>query len=275
MGMKIVENCYIEKYYKGKFAEVSKTDSKDPLMIEEEEDLVRFRFYDIEEVFINGKKISNVEFQKKYSGMYYFGERISSNDLFLTSSDDVIKKMQLDYLNRLGIDEAIFCEKSGEIIPVRNSNDRTIDEVRVEEITKNASVIFVNQKDFLNKITEVLQSHSNDVDVVVSESFYPIANVITGDEVDDEKVIIRTYDLYVNEYKVLSSSAIVSGNKMELENKDTYIRLSDAMDSVISLYQEFPYLEKMMYNFKLGLWKENKGMLIKNSGVKRRIKNTI
>ena len=75
--------------------------------------------------------------------------------------------------------------------------------------------------------------------------------------------IIRTYDLYVNKYKVLSSSAVINRNSMGLENIDTYIRLSDALELVMPLYQEYPYLEGIINSFILEF--SNKGESLINS----------
>lgn len=101
---------------------------------------------------------------------------------------------------------------------------------------KKANSIFINQREFLNRIVDLLEKYGNYVDIVMLESYCQLTDVITEDSVDDEHSIIRTYDLYVNEYKVLSSNAMVNKNNMELENTNTYIRLSDALESVKLLY---------------------------------------
>jgi len=269
--MEKVVRHYIEKFFNrnstglNRFeVKASVIDSRNPLMIEEEKSLIGFRFFDVEEVIYDRNALNHMETEKNYSGMYYFGERITCNDLVLASDGDIIKRMQFDYLNRLGIGEAIFCEKTGEIIYPIIFEDRTIDEVKMDEIMRNARIIFVNQREFINRIVELLEVHNNIVSVIVSEIYYPIADVLTFDEVDDVCAIIRTYDLYVDEYKVLSSSAIVNDDRMELENKDTYIRLSDALDTVGLLYQEFPYLRCAMNKFMVELWDNNKEMLMGN-----------
>lgn len=244
---------YVEKVYnistnngsKEKY-EIQKVDTKNPLMIEEEKDLIGFRFYDVDE---KGNKTD-------YSGMYYFGERITIKELILIDND-FIKQMQRDYLVRRGIEEAIFCENANRIICCIDSNDRTIDEVKLERIKEQARAIFINQREFLNRIIDLLEKYGNDVDIVMLERYYPIADVITEDDVDDVSSIIRTYDLYVNEYKVLSSSAIVNKNNMGLDNINTYIRLSDALETFESLYQEYPYLEVVINNFMLELSNNN------------------
>lgn len=236
---------YIEKYYSiGKRNEfnivTSKIDSVDPTMVIEEKDLVGFRFYDKEEDDTN------------YSSMYYFGEHLTITDLILTSKDDFIKGLQLDYLNRLGIEEAIFCSKSGVIIHQVNKNDKTLDEVKIEEVIKSSNGIFISQKDFIDRIVSSLEKHNNKVSMEVNDTLLPILDIITGDEdVDNTKVNIRTFDLYIDGYKIFTSSAV------KVEEYDPYIRLSDAINSISSLYQEFPHLKYMMNEFLLELWNNN------------------
>ena len=83
----------------------------------------------------------------------------------------------------------------------------------------------------------------------------PISDVLTGEEVDNDTDIVRTYDVYVDEYKLFSTMGIVHDDRLGLYDRDTYIRLSDAEELASSLYQEFPYLEGAMNNLKLSLAK--------------------
>lgn len=274
--MEKIFNHYVEKIFNfnvvsegGCYREISRVDSRNPLLIEEEKGLIGFRFFDMEERNTNECSFCDLECQLNYSGMYYFGERITYKSLDLVDGD-FLKKLQFDYLSRFDLEEAIFCGKTGKVISVIAPEDKTIEEVKNEEVSKKASTIFINQKQFFVKLEEVLQLHGNDVDVVVSDVIWPIADVITGDSIDDMSSIVRIYDLYVDEYKVLGSSAIVNDDRMGLFDKDTYIRLCDALNLVSSLYQEFPYLEKMMYDFKVKLWdKVREESIINNKCLKK------
>ena len=234
---------YIEKYYSiGKRNEFNivtiKIDSVDPTMVIEEKDLVGFRFYDKEGLI-----------ETNYSSMYYFGEHLSITDLLLTGKDDFIRGLQLNYLNRLGIEEAIFCEKSGEIIYPVNKNNKTLDEIKIEEVTKNANAIFISQKDFIDRIVSFLEKYNNKVSMEVTDIPTPILDIITGDDdVDNTKVNIRTYDLYIDGYKTYSLPAI------KVEEYEPCIKLGDAINSISTLYREFPYLKYMINNLLLELW---------------------
>ena len=63
-----------------------------------------------------------------------------------------------------------------------SEEDRTIDEVRIERLTREANTIFINQKDFVEGIAMVLEEKHNHVDIVVSDELTPISDVLTGEE---------------------------------------------------------------------------------------------
>ena len=231
---------------------VREVDCCDPLLIEEQKDLVGFCFFDVDVWFSGNAMLSTMG---SHSGMYYFGDRVTYESLVVGAEKDFLKKLQLDYLNRFGVEEAIFCENAGKVITSVNKEDRTIDEVRIERLTREANTIFINQKDFVEGIAMVLEEKHNHVDIVVSDELMPISDVLTGEEVDNETDIVRTYDVYVDEYKLFSTMGIVHDDRLGLYDRDTYIRLSDAEELASSLYQEFPYLEGAMNNLKLSLAK--------------------
>ena len=241
LGMKNVKKYYVEKYYNSAVSQELDSNIKiesvsdcNPLSVDEEKGLVGFRFF---EACLNGGDV--IPF-KNYSGMYYFGSRISYKDLVL-EQDDFIKRMQLDYLSRLGIEEAIFCEKAGKVISTISVSDKTIEEVRLERINEQVRNIDVNQKEFLNTLITTLEEHGNDVDIITSEVLEFLCDLEIDPEIDAIEAIIRTYDLYVNGYKAASTSAVVGDLKIGSYERETYFKLSDAVDMVSPLYQEYPY----------------------------------
>ena len=243
--VRISKHC-IEKFYNksGNSIKIGEIESRDPLVVEEEDGLFGFRFFDIEED--EKGSITN------YSGMYYFGQRISYKELTLDTDLDFIAQLQLEYLNKLGLDEAIFCKNTAKIITSIRDLDRTIDEVKVDELLKSASTIFISQQQFMSGLEELLVTYGNDVSVITSEEMVEICDRDYFLD-DDSDVIVRTYDLYVDEYKTISVRGIVAGNKMGVVGQDTYFRLSDAIGVISPLFQEYPYLEKAMQSLELSL----------------------
>ena len=229
----------------------------DPLLIEEKNDLLGFCFFEVDQCFSDDNMMSFSVIGER-SGMYYFGERVTLNGLLKDVENDFIKKLQLDYLNRFGIEEAIFCENAGKVITLLNKNDKTMNEVRVERLNSEANTVFINQKDFIEGIAIVLEENHNHIDIVVSDEEVFISDVLTGEDVDNETDIVRIYDVYADGYKLFSTMGIVHDDRLGLYDRDTYFRLSDAEVLVSSLYQEFPYLEMAMNKLKLGLAKDKK-----------------
>lgn len=256
---KVVRTLYVEKFFNrnefdgsGGF-EVYKVDSRDPLMIPEEKNLIGFRFFEVEEMTVDGNHKISLEPMKNYSGMYYFGERVTYKDLIGVADTDFLKRLQLDYLNRFEVEEAIFCENAGRVISCIAPEDKTIDEAKIERINEEANTIFINQKHFLEGVATLLEANHNNVDIVMSDVLSPIADCLTGEAVDDMGDVIRTYDVYINGYKSISSLGIVGDNRLGLYDRDTYFRLDTAETLIGSLYQEFPYLEGAMHDLKLAL----------------------
>ena len=224
----------------------------DPLLIEEQKDLIGFCFFEVDQWFSDDKSAS-FSVMGERTGMYYFGERVTLEALLKDADNDFIKKLQLDYLNRFGVEEAIFCENAGKVITSVNKNDRTIDEVRIERLNEEVNKVFINQKDFIEGLAMILEERKNHVDIVVSDEKIPICDCLTGEEVDNETDIVRKYDVYVSEYKLFSTMGIIHDDRLGLYDRDTYFRLSDAEKLASSLYQEFPYLEGAMNRLKLAL----------------------
>lgn len=257
--MKRTVTHYVEKIYNRSQIdanggrEVCRVESRDPLMIDEEKDLIGFRFFDVKKTKHDDNHKDDFGPLTNYSGMFYFGERVAYRDLIFAADGDFIKKLQLDYMNRFELSEAIFCEKSGRVISCINEDDKTIEEVKIERVNEQANAIFISQKDFLSGIGCVLEANGNYIDAITSDVVCPISDTITGDSVDSMISIVRTYDLYVNGYKTISSSGIINDDRLGLISRDTYFRLSDAETLVSPLYQEFPYLEGTMYKLKLAL----------------------
>lgn len=249
-----MNDCYyIEKFYNdGSIVETTNNYNK-PLLIQEEDKLIGFRFFKV-------KSDGSIN----YTGMYYFGKRITYNELVMTVEDDVIKKMQLECLERRGVKETIFCDKTYKIIYDINEDDKTIEEVKLDKLKEKARMIFIDQLEFLNIIKNALEEHNNKIKLVMEDSFSKLVDLKDIGYIDDIDVVIREYSLYVDEYLLLKSSSIVKGRKLGIKNKDTYIRLSDALDLVKSLYQEYPYLEFVINNYLLELLNNNKDILEEN-----------
>lgn len=233
----------------------------DPLLIEEQKDLIGFCFFEVDQLFSDDKSAS-FSVMGERTGMYYFGERVTLEALLKDADNDFIKKLQLDYLNRFGVEEAIFCENAGKVITSINEADRTVDEVRLEKLNEEANKMFINQKDFIEGIAMVLEDKNNHVDIVISDEEVPICDFLTGEDVDNETDIVRTYDVYCDEYKLFSSMGIIHDDRLGLYDRDTYFRLSDAEVLAKSLYQEFPYLEGAMQKLKFILAKDKDADII-------------
>lgn len=266
--MGVVEIHYIEKVYSrwkddiNGDVEICRVNSRNPLAVEEEKGLVGFRFFDVEDdEYISGYRIDS-SYPKNYSGMYYFGKRLTYRTLFYQALKDPMKRLELDYLNRCGVDEAIFCENSGKIISHISEGDRTIDEVKIALVEENASSIFITHQQFFNDIACSIEEHESRsgrnslVDIIVSESMCLLCDMEIFD-INSMDAIIRTYDFYVGENKEFSSSTIVSSDKMGNLKQETYFSLRDALNIIHPLYQDYPYLESAMYELKLSLVDES------------------
>lgn len=259
---------YIEKIYNRREddindgIEICRVNSRDPLAVEEEKGLVGFRFFDVDVDRYQNWDVVNFGYAKNYSGMYYFGKRLTYRELFSQALKDPIKSLQLDYLNRCGVEEAIFCEASGKIISHINEDDRTIDEVKVALVEEQASSIFITHQQFFNTIASSIEEHERKnesfVDVIVSGSVCPLCEMEIPD-VDSMSAIIRTYDFYVGENKEFSSSTIIPGDKIGNLGQETYFSLREALDIINPLYQDYPYLEEAIYDFKLSFADEKTG----------------
>ena len=89
-----------------------KVNTKNPLMIEEEKDLIGFRFYDVDE---KGNKTN-------YSGMYYFGERITIKELILIDIDkEKTKGEEMDLSHGLPFAPQKMVIKSGDYKDCRDA----------------------------------------------------------------------------------------------------------------------------------------------------------
>lgn len=268
LGMKNVKKYYVEKYYNSAVYQELDSNIKiesvsdcNPLSVDEEKGLVGFRFF---EVCLNGGDV--IPF-KNYSGMYYFGKRVSLKDLGSRGSLDVLEKIQFDYLSRLGLDEAIFCENAGKIIKCIDSSDLTIDEVKRNMALANSQAIFVNQRQFAHTVEEVLHERGNDVFTVFSDSIDYLSDSKDVSK-DSDYGVIRTCDLYCDKIKLFSVSGIVSNGQVGSGN-DTFIRVSQVVEAVAPLYSEFPYLKGAMDKLLIDAVTENeKGMDTNNSSKK-------
>lgn len=267
LGMKSVKKCYVEKYYNSTVSQeldsnikIESVNDCNPLSIDEEKGLIGFRFF---EASLNGEEV--IPF-KNYSGMFYFGKRVSLRDLGSRGSLDVLEKIQFDYLNRLGLDEAIFCENAGKIIKSIDSSALTIDEVKRNIALANSQAIFVNQRQFAHTIEKILYERGNDVFTVFSDSIDYLS-----DSKDSDYGVIRTCDLYCDKIKLFSVSGIVSNGQVGSGN-DTFIRMSQVVEAVTPLYSEFPYLKGAVDKLLIDAVTENEKGIDTDKSSKKLIK---
>lgn len=271
LGMKSVKKCYVEKYYNSTVFQgldsnikIESVNDCNPLSIDEEKALIGFRFF---EVCLNG--VSALPF-KNYSGMYYFGKRVSLKGLGPRGSLDVLGKIQFDYLSRLGLDEAIFCENAGRVIKCADSSDLTIDEVKRNIALANSRTIFINQRQFAHTVEEVLHERGNDVFTVFSDSIDYLSDSKDISK-DSDCGVIRTCDLYCDKIKLFSVSGIVSNGQVGSGN-DTFIRMSQVVEAVAPLYSEFPYLKGAMDKLFIDAVTENEKVIDTDKSSKKLIK---
>ncbi len=261
--MKLVDRHYVEKFYNSNWNDVNSgvqiamVESRDPLLVIEEKDLVGFRFFDVGEMVSKSGRVRNFIPANNYSGMYYFGKRLSYQNLFLDAKTDPIKKLQLDYLNKYGIEEAIFCENAGKIVSCIHAGDKTIDEAKLERVDEQADTIFISQSKFFEGLAGCIEEHEGktddpdrEINVIVSEVVCPLCDVgVPGMESDT--AIVRTYDLYIGKHKKMSSSSVVKGDNVGCLGCDSHISLKDACCLVRPMYQNYPYLKDAIDDMKM------------------------
>ena len=246
------EGYYIEKFYSDGSSNIEKCDIYNkPLLVHEEDKMYGFRFIEV---------ASNLEY---YGGIYYFGSRFTYNQLAIDSKNDSIKRMLFNNLERKGLKEVIVCDRSYKNIYVINEEDRTIEEVIIDYLVKNSRSIFINQFEFLTMIKESLEAHNNKVSMVMQDSVSKLVPNTSDYYVDDVNVNIREYTLFVDGYLLLKSFSIIKG-------KNTYIRLSDILDLLKPLYQEYPYLEYVLNSYMLDYFNNNKSTLIESKKKKEK-----
>lgn len=252
--MRVVKSTYIEKTYcpvntSDDVIKIEKVLERDPLEVLYETNLVGFRFFDVLQTMVGCKVVSS-DSPINYSPMYYFGDRLSYQDLLMLGDDDFIRNLQLQYLDRKELEEAIFC-KCGVIIDSCCSEDMTIDEAKLSELEKRKRQIMINQSEFFNGLGELLDSNTrSDVTLTVSEVMEP---VVLDEELCDEEAIVREYSLYADKYLLTSSLGIVQAKRLGNMSQDTYFSLENAAKAIEPLYQEYPYLRKIMKDYKLAI----------------------
>ena len=243
---------YIEKFYSDGSSAIEKCDIYNkPLLVHEEDKMYGFRFRAV----ASGLKY--------YSGIYYFGRRFTYNQLAIDSKNDFIKRMLFNNLERKGLKEVIVCDRTYKNIYDINEEDRTIEEIVIDYLVKNSRSIFINQFEFLTMIKESLEAHNNKVSMVMDDSFSKLVPNTSDYYVDDVNVNIREYSLFVDGYLLLKSFSIIKG-------KNTYIRLSDILDLLKPLYQEYPYLEYVLNSYMLDYFNNNKSTLIESKKKKEK-----
>lgn len=250
--MRVVKSTYIEKTYcpvstSDDVIKIEKVLERDPLAVSYEDNLVGFRFFDVLQTMVGGRVVSS-DSPINYSPKYYFGDRLSYRELLMLGDDDFIRNLQLQYLDRKELEEAIFC-KCGVIIDFCDSEDMTIDEAKLSELEKRKRQIMINQSEFFNGLGELLDSNTrSDVTLTVSEVMEP---VVLDEELCDDEAIVREYLLYVDKYLLTSSFGIVQAKRLGNMSQDTYFSLENADKAIKPLYEEYPYLRKIMNDYKL------------------------
>lgn len=252
--MRVVKSTYLEKIYcpvniSDDVVKIEKVSERDPLAVDYETNLVGFRFFDVLQTMVGCRVVSS-DSPINYSPRYYFGDRLSYQDLLLLGEDDFIRNLQLQYLDRKELEEAIFC-KCGVIIDSCDGEDMTIDEAKLKELEKRKRQVAINQSAFFNGLGELLERNSRrDVTLTISEVIEP---VVLDEKLCDDESIIREYSLYVDNYLLTSSLGIVQAKRLGNRGCDTYFSLEDADRVIEPLYQEYPYLRKTMNDYKLAI----------------------
>lgn len=106
-----VKEIGLEKFYfDGKNnetrTEISLVSNRDPLFVEYEDNLIGFRFFNKLSITDDGEPVFFGTFD--YSGKYYFGDRMAKNNSDDSLQEDIITQLQREYLDRNGLDSAIF-----------------------------------------------------------------------------------------------------------------------------------------------------------------------
>ena len=246
------DGYYIEKFYSDGSSVIEKCDIYNkPLLVLEEDKMYGFRFIAV---------ASDLEY---YSGIYYFGRRFTYNQLAIDSKKDSIKEMLFNNLERKGLKEVIVCDRVYKTFYDINTGDKTIEEEQVDYLVKSSRSVFINLFEFLTMIKESLEAHNNKVSIVIEDCVSKLVPNTSDYYVDDVNVNIREYFLFVDGYLLLKSFSIIKG-------KNTYIRLSDVLDLLKPLYQEYPYLECVLNNYMLDYFNNNKSTLIEGKKKKEK-----
>lgn len=247
-----VKEIGLEKFYfDGKNnetrTEISLVSNRDPLFVEYEDNLIGFRFFNKLSITDDGEPVFFGTFD--YSGKYYFGDRMAKNNSDDSLQEDIITQLQREYLDRNGLDSAIFC-KCGAIITSIRECDQTVDEVRKQRMLENDEVLktFINQSDFIEGIARVLELHGNNVTVTISDTREVVSDM---DVLGDVTAVIRNYSIYVDEYRKLSFDGVVPNvTCLGNEGQDTYCKVGDVSQVLKPLYAEYPYLSDAMDRLK-------------------------
>ena len=246
------DGYYIEKFYSDGSSNIEKSDIYNkPLLVNEEDKMYGFRF------------IAVAGGLNYYSGIYYFGRRFTYDQLVIDSKNDSIKGMLLNNLERKGLKEVIVCDRSYKNIYVINEEDRAIEESVIDYLAKNSRCIFINPFEFLTMIKKSLEEHNNKVSMVIEDSVSKLVPNTSDYYVDNVNVNIREYFLFVDGYLLLKSFSIIKG-------KNACIRLSDILDLLKPLYQEYPYLEYVLNSYMLDYFNNNKSTLIESKKKKEK-----
>lgn len=236
---------YIEKIYPVKNSKtneqvsmVEETLCTEPLMVDVDKTLTGFRLFD---VVASKKGNVTVDDAIKCSPMYYQGQRITADDEEgVYGSVDLMK----NYLKTYGLDSAIFC-KNGSIIKDIPDGAMTVSEANAEAIKRIGEKYIFEEDAFFKGLACCLSYSGSDVTLTMHDAYWPLTDDIDlGD--DEEAVVVRTYSIYEGEYELVSKSAILPTDKLGVSSVKTYLNLNQVMTMVEPLYQEHPFLNKVM-----------------------------
>ena len=127
--MKKIITTYVEKIYRGVICSESvirETDNRHPLSIENDGDIQGFRFYDKERLVVNNKEYYGDTIN--YSPWYFFGERLSLDDIKSNSNINPIYKRLIPFMEHNKINYVCHTQV-GSYLPMEDE-DMTIDEYK-------------------------------------------------------------------------------------------------------------------------------------------------
>lgn len=246
---------YIEKHYPviGSDEEnivIEEVSSVEPLLVNFSDKITCFRYFEAKPCKTDDGVV--LKDRSNYSKMYYFGNRVSTDDeMGIYVSRDIM----INYLKSNGYDNAIFC-RNGKIVCNVSDDTLTMDEAKEIERRRIADTYVFNEEDFFTGLAMCLGYVGRDVSLMIHDSYWYLSDEIDLGE-EEEMVPVRTYQVFEQTYPLVSKSSIIPGDTIGDTRIGTSINLNQIMDVVEPLYLEHPYLNGIMNKVKLDVFAGN------------------